>query len=139
MPWATGLNPGAAHLAEAPPEPRGSNCFKGFTYMPLALQKFISSLPSQFPQRGEALHPWGLLPGGILERDSGSLPALLLLWNIWAISPSEVPMAVYKLTVGRIHGARVREEMRMLRELLAVPYRFLQLPYLSPNTNNIAP
>lgn len=48
-------------------------------------------------------------------------------------------MAVYKLTVGRIHGARVREEMMMLRELLAAPYRFLQLPSLSPNTNNIEP
>ena len=48
-------------------------------------------------------------------------------------------MAVCKLTVGRIHGAGVREKMRMLRELLAVPYRFLQLPYLSPNTNNIEP
>ena len=48
-------------------------------------------------------------------------------------------MAVYKLTVGRIHRARVREEMRMWRELLAVPYRCLQLLSLSPNTNNIEP
>lgn len=40
-------------------------------------------------------------------------------------------MAVYKLTVGRIHRARVREEMRMWRELLAVPYRCLQLLSLS--------
>lgn len=64
---------------------------------------------------------------------------MLLLSNIWDISPSEVPMAVYKLTVGRIHRARVREEMRMWRELLAVPYRCLQLPSLSPNTNNIEP
>lgn len=52
---------------------------------------------------------------------------MLLLWNIWDISPSEVLVAVYKLTVGRIHRARVREEMRTLRELLAGPHRFLQL------------
>lgn len=114
-------------LGWSPPEPGGSNCFKGFTYMPPALQKFIPFLPSQFLQRGEALHPWGLLPGGILERDSGWLPTVLLLWNIWDISPSEVLVAVYKLTVGRIHRARVREEMRTLRELLAGPHRFLQL------------
>ena len=48
-------------------------------------------------------------------------------------------MVSYKHFVGRICGTGVREEMRMVRERLGVPYRFLQPPYLPPDTNYIEP